>query len=202
VSDGVMIKHYVEVLEDGINVMTTSPDNKYLFVGGDAGGDGGIGVGCIDKICLESQKVGPYLGKVHGSYINCLQTTRDSKSLITASSDMSVKRISTNGKYTEKHFSKVCDADITAMKISADEQKVLLGDRDGNLKLMSLTDGTIIKDFGKIHDDQINGIVTTADEMFFFTSSCDGQLQQWSHGDATLVRDYGKIADGIRSLCF
>ncbi len=115
VSDGVMIKLYEGVLEDGINVMTISPDNKYLYVGGDSGGDGGIGVGVLDKICIESQKVGPYLGKVHGSYIKGLKTTRDSKSLITASSDRSVKRISTNGKFEEKYFKDVCDGKITAM---------------------------------------------------------------------------------------
>jgi hypothetical protein len=110
-----MIKHYIGVLEGGINVMTTSPDNKYLFVGGDAGGDGGIGVGCLDKICLASQKVGPYLGKVHVDYINCLQTTRDSKCLITASSDGFLMIISTEGRKVEKDFGRVCDGAIKAM---------------------------------------------------------------------------------------
>jgi hypothetical protein len=47
VSDGRMVKHYGQLFKYGIQSMTTTPDNKYLFTGGTSG--------YLKQICLKSQ---------------------------------------------------------------------------------------------------------------------------------------------------
>ena len=162
VSDGRMIKHYHQLLEDGISSLITTHDSKYLFAGGKRGQ--------LKQICLESQELVHDYGKIYNSDIYQLQTTRDSKYVISGGGKR-VTRISIKNRDVEEEFGRVCYSKIWAMKISADQEKLFLGDMNGYLKLVSLTDGTTIKDFEKIHDCFITAIVITADEKFLFTSS-------------------------------
>jgi hypothetical protein len=85
VSDGRMIKDHGQLFHDGIRKkfispggiksMVTTPDSKYLFAASVRGQ--------LKQMCIESQEVVHDYGKIHGSHISCLQTTRDSKYLIT-----------------------------------------------------------------------------------------------------------------------
>jgi hypothetical protein len=157
-----MIKDYSALIRHGIWSMITTPDGKYLFAGGD--------FGKLMQICVESLEVVHDYGQVQDDHISCLQTTRDSKYVITGAG-MRVKRISIEDRAVDKDFGPVCPDYITAMKISGDQDKLFIGDLFGNLRLMSLADGTLIKDFGKSHDGEITRIVITLDEKFFLTSS-------------------------------
>jgi hypothetical protein len=73
-------------------------------------------------------------GKIHSSCIICLETTRDSKWVITGGRDGHVKRISVESRQVDKDFGKVCDNQVTRMKIMADDEKLLVGDSEGQLK--------------------------------------------------------------------
>jgi hypothetical protein len=58
----------------------------------------------------------------------CLETTRDSKWLITGSDDKHVKRISVENRKVNKDFGQVCENKIRRMKILADDKMLLVGD--------------------------------------------------------------------------
>ncbi len=88
----------------------------------------------LKQISLESQRVVQDYGEIHIGAITCLETTRDSKWLITGGDDGYVKRISVENRQVDKDFGQVCDTWITRMKITADDEKLLVGDYEGHLK--------------------------------------------------------------------
>jgi hypothetical protein len=73
-------------------------------------------------------------GKIHSYDIACLETTRDSKWLITGGYDGHVKRISVESREVDKDFGQVCDNQVIRMKITADDEKLLVGDIYGQFK--------------------------------------------------------------------
>jgi WD40 repeat protein len=100
VSDGQMIKGYVALFEnDGVYSITATADNKWLFAASNKGH--------LKQISLESQELVHDYGKVHVTYIACLESTRDSKWLIIGSQDGHVKRISVENREFDKDFGKV-----------------------------------------------------------------------------------------------
>jgi WD40 repeat protein len=96
-----MIKDYGVIFEnDGVVSKATTLDNKYFFA---ASGRGGR----LKQISLGSQKVVHDYGKIHDNHITCLEITRDSKWVITASHDQQVKRISVETREVDKDFGQV-----------------------------------------------------------------------------------------------
>ncbi len=73
-------------------------------------------------------------GRIHSSYITSLETTRDSKWLITGSRNWRVKRISVESREVHKGFGQVSYEWMNRMKITADDEKLLVGDSAGQLK--------------------------------------------------------------------
>jgi hypothetical protein len=200
VIDGLMIKDYGQMfehnfmLEHGVLSMTTTADNEWLFVTSMRGH--------LKQISLASQEVVHDYGKIQYDVIKCLESTRDSKWLITASYGVGeANKILIEHRIDDKDFSESPFPGIGAMKITPDGKKLLLGNLYGFLQLISLTDGKLLKDFGRVYDDAITGIVITLDHKFFFTSSTAGILKQWNYEDNTLVGDHGRIVDDIVSLC-
>jgi WD40 repeat protein len=85
VSDGKMIKHHGQVFEgEGVQSITTTLDNKYLFAGSNRGNLKQI------NLDLEGQEIVSHYPKIHDNAITCLETTRDSKWLFTGSYDKHV----------------------------------------------------------------------------------------------------------------
>jgi WD40 repeat protein len=113
VSGGKMIKDYGGIIPYRVVSITTTADNKWLFIGSIEGH--------LQQTSLESQQLVKDYGKIHYLGISCLETTRDSKWLITGSWDNHVKRISVENREVDKDFGHVCDYNINRMKISADE---------------------------------------------------------------------------------
>jgi WD40 repeat protein len=97
VRHGQMTKDYGAIFENyGAQSIVITPDKKYLFATND--------VGHLKQISLESREVICDYKKIHDNRINCLETTKDSKSLITGSYDKHVKRISVKNREVEKEF--------------------------------------------------------------------------------------------------
>jgi hypothetical protein len=205
-----MIIDYGPIFGDGLESITTTPDNKWLFAASTAGH--------LKQICLKSQKVVHDYGQIHGTSIKCLETTRDSKWLLTGGYDGHVKRISVKNKEVDKDFGEVTHSQISSMKITPDNEKLVVGDFACFLKLISSRDGELIKDFGQQFDyGGITGIVIAADQKSFFTSSYYGKLKQTWHvglplsisankkkpdyGDKTYLRMRGENDVPIYSLC-
>jgi WD40 repeat protein len=158
VSDGQMIKAYRNIFGDeGVQSIITTPDNRWLFASN-------TNEGRLKQISLESQDLVRDYGKIHKKEITCLQTTRDSKWLITGSWDMQVKKISVENSQVDTNFVHVGDFPIMSMKITADGQKLFVGDSKGHLNLISSIDGNLIKDFRKVHDEKISGIMITVEQ--------------------------------------
>jgi WD40 repeat protein len=83
VRHGQTIKDSGAIFENyGKQSITTTPDNKWLFAAGLEGH--------LKQISLKTQQVVHDYGKIHDEEIIRLQTTRDSKWLITGSADMHV----------------------------------------------------------------------------------------------------------------
>jgi hypothetical protein len=97
VSDGRMIEHNRRMYGRGIKYMITTPDSKYLFAV-DKHDDN------LKQICIETQKVVHDYGANFGGSITFLQTTRDSKYVITGSWAGHVKKISIENRAVEKDF--------------------------------------------------------------------------------------------------
>jgi WD40 repeat protein len=156
---------------EGVAKITTTLDNKFLFAASNGG--------CLKQISLESQEVVHDYGQIHAHDITGLESTRDSKWLITRGYDNRVKRISVENRELE-NLGDITNQLMTAMKIAADGDRLLVGDAAGSLGLVSSRDGYTIKDFGYVHPSWISGIMMSVEEKFFFTSSNDGVLKQWS----------------------
>jgi WD40 repeat protein len=77
---------------------------------------------------VERQEILCDYGKIHDHEIDCLETSRESKWLITGSRDREVKIISVDNRETDKDFGLDFDNSIQRMKITADDEVLLAGD--------------------------------------------------------------------------
>jgi hypothetical protein len=100
--------------------MTITPDNNYLFA------DNGQSI--LKQISLESQQVVHNYGGILTGLIQCFESTRDSKWLITCNWDGHVKRISVQKRKLDKVLGQFSSFPIKTMKITADDEKLLTGD--------------------------------------------------------------------------
>lgn len=105
--------------------MTTTLDNKYLFVSDH--------LGMLEQISLETEEmVSVIYKKLQNGPIICMQPTKDGKHMITAGSS-EVKRISIKHSKVKRSYGWVEGNGAHRIAIFPDGEKLLLGDKQGNL---------------------------------------------------------------------
>ena len=103
--NGRVIRDYGELLPPQITSIALTPDNRFLFAG--------TRDGFLKQICLETQKLVYDYCQIHENIISCLQTTEDSKYLVSAGYDTSVQKISITDRAVVEYFPNVSRSFVT-----------------------------------------------------------------------------------------